>query len=174
MLLAFLVIVALALAGCGGDDGKTTGTGTPEAAAPEQLDDAFIAKVEAVCEEENAAFDALGDFPFTDFDPLNPDKKMLLKVGAYFKPTVATRRHVKAALPALGEPERGQKAWDALRARAIENQDNAIAQVQAALRSDRKTFVKTVREAERLTTDLKLDLIPAAGFDATSPCAPGI
>ncbi len=159
------MLAALALAACGG--GGTTSSST---AAGAKIDPAFVAKVDAVCAKANRRFAANGKFPFQNFDPLHPDPKLLPKVGAFFKPNIATGQMIDAELRALGEPATDARQWNAIRALAIAAHAGAIKQVHAALTSDVTGFVATVNQAKRLHTRLDSEA-RAAGFAASSPCA---
>jgi hypothetical protein len=165
--IAVLAVVG-ALAGCGGSTQK------PRPAGDERIDSAFIVKVEKVCRMGKTGFDALGEFPYADFDPLHPDAKTLPKVGAFFKPAIAVRRDIVTALEALGEPATGKAHWASLRATAIAAEHNGIKQARVALASDATAFVATVHTAQRLNHQLVDVDGPAAGFGSSSPCAEGL
>jgi hypothetical protein len=163
------MLAAVTLAGCGsGDNGSTASTTTTAAGA--KIDPAFIAKVDAVCAKASKRFAANGQFPFQSFDPLHPDPNLLPKVGAFFKPNIATERMVENQLRALGEPATGAPLWNAIRTHAIASEVNAIKQVHVALASDVTRFVATVKEANRLHGRVDAEA-QAAGFTASSPCA---
>jgi hypothetical protein len=46
----------------------------------------------------NAMPRTIGFFPFQNFDPLHPDPKLLPKVGAFFRPNVATEQMIETQL----------------------------------------------------------------------------
>jgi hypothetical protein len=167
-IIALVMLAALALAACGG--GGKTSSSTPTAAAGAKVPPAFVAKVDAVCAKANARFATNGKFPFQNFDPLHPAPKLLPKVGAFFKPNVATEQMIQTQLRALGEPATGARQRNAIRALGIAAEAGAIRQVHAALTSDVTGFVATVNQAKRLHTRLDSEA-RAAGFTASSPCA---
>ena len=162
------MLAAVTLAGCGsGDDGSTASNTTTAASA--KIAPAFLAKVDAVCAKASKRFAANGQFPFQNFDPLHPDPERLPKVGAFFKPNIATERMVQNQLRALGEPETGAPLWKAIRTHVIASEANAIKQVHVALASDVTRFVATVNEANRLHAQVDNEA-QAAGFTSSSPC----
>jgi hypothetical protein len=69
------VLLLAALAGCGG--GAERFTGGPDPAE-------FVAAVDARCERTRTATRAGPRFPFRDFDPSNPDRR-LRAVGRFFR-----------------------------------------------------------------------------------------
>ena len=71
-----LLLVLAALAGCGGEEERTTPSG-PDPAA-------FVAEVDATCERTRDAAREGPRFPFRDFDPSNPDKR-LRAVGRFYR-----------------------------------------------------------------------------------------
>jgi hypothetical protein len=163
--IGLVMLAALALAACGGG-GKTSSS----TAAGAKIAPAFLAKVDAVCAKASRRFAANGKFPFQNFNPLHPDPKQLPKVGAFFKPNLATHQMIETQLRALGEPATGASQWNAIRALAIAAEAGAIKQVHAALTSDVTGFVATVNQAKRLHTRVDSEA-RAAGFAASSPCA---
>jgi hypothetical protein len=158
-----IVAVAAALAGCGSSK-KPTQTATT--ASPAKIDPAFIARVNAVCA---AASKGATPFPYRNFNPIQPDVKLLPKVGAFF----AKRQKIADAVPGqlrhLGHPASGQSTW--ARMLVLTARDRAIAdrQIKAAEASDARAFVATVTEVSGVSSQLA-QLARAAGFSSSSPC----
>ena len=67
----------------------------------------FIRRADAACRATAAKGAALPGFPFSNFDPFHPDRKLLPKVGRYFNQPA--RRGLPRALPAKA-PEIGSAA----------------------------------------------------------------
>ena len=96
--------------------------------------DAFRGRADALCVAAAARLAALPSFPFSDFDPLRPDPKLLPKVGRFFTGPHDPRPILRALdthLRALGRPPAETSAWvDVLAARTAslainEEQDKA-------------------------------------------------
>jgi hypothetical protein len=171
-----VVLVAAGISGCGGGSSNSTATGRTTASIPEpatssRLDAAFIARANAVCARANIAVEkAHGRFPYSNFDPLHPDPKLLPKVGAFFASSQAIADHVEVELQALGDPQRNAAAWHQMLALAGKARAIAHRQVAAAQASNAPAFVATVREIE--SVDMTLGrLAITAGFAERSPCS---
>lgn len=172
---AVVVLFAAATAGCGGSSSSTatsrTTASVPQPSASSTLDAAFIAKANAVCNRANIAVEkAHGRFPYSNFDPLHPDPKLLPKVGAFFASSQAIADHVEVELEGLGDPQRNAASWHQLLALARQSRAIAHRQVAAAQAADATAFVATVHEIE--SVDMKLGrLAITAGFAERSPCS---
>lgn len=169
-----VVLLAVAIAGCGGSSNSSATSRTTasiaEPSASSRLDAAFISRASAVCTRANVATEkAHGKFPYAKFDPLHPDPKLLPKVGAFFASSQAIADRVPGELQALGDPQQNAASWH--RTLALARQSRAIAdrQVAAAQASDAPAFVATVREIESVDMKLGRSAI-AAGFAEHSPC----
>jgi hypothetical protein len=176
LVVAGVVVLPVAcIAGCGGAS-NSTGTSsiapatTPAPPASPRLDAAFIAKANAVCLRANAAVEnAHGKFPYSSFDPLHPDPKLLPKVGAFFASSQAIADRVPAELQALGDPQRSVAMWHQILALARQGRAVAHRQVAAAQASNAPAFVATVHQVE--SGDMNLGrLAITAGFAERSPC----
>jgi hypothetical protein len=112
--------------------------------------DAFIARANGLCRRAAQALSSLPPFPFRNFDPLHPRRALLPKVGAFFAGPGDPRPILGAldkALRDLQRPPGERGVWRAALAarerelRIIDQQD------RAALASDVRTFVMTVRDS---------------------------
>jgi hypothetical protein len=171
---AVVLLLAACIAGCGGSSNSTATSRTtasiPEPSASSRLDAAFIARADAVCARANAAIEkAHGKFPYSTFDPLHPDPKLLPKVGAFFASSQAIADRVPGELQALGDPQRNAALWHQML--ALSRQSRAIAhrQVAAAQASNAPAFVATVQAIESESMNLGR-LAITAGFAERSPC----
>jgi hypothetical protein len=130
----------------------------------------FIAKTDKLCAAISARFSrALGKFPYPNFDPLEPDPKTLPRVGKHFAKALPIRRAIPDQLRGLGEPTSGKQTWDAIRSLALQENTAGIKQVSAALASNAKAFVVTVKQIDQLQHAIKARAA-AAGFPKSSPC----
>ena len=130
----------------------------------------FVAKTGRLCAAIDARFTSvLGDFPYPNFDATKPDPKTLPLVGKHFAKALPIRRVIPRQLRGLGEPTTGKQAWDAIRALLLRDNAVAIKQVSAALASDSKAFVVTVKQTGRLHNTIVAKAV-AAGFPKTSAC----
>jgi hypothetical protein len=113
--------------------------------------DRFIRRADAACHATERKVQALGSFPFPDFDPFQPDPQELPKVGQFFNDPA--RRDLPSGLltklERMGRPPAGNRAWKNL----LEARSTMLAeekkQTKAALANDAPTFVKTVYQLSR-------------------------
>jgi hypothetical protein len=112
----------------------------------------FRAQANTLCTEAQARLAALPPFPFSNFDPLHPDPKLLPKVGRFFTGPGDPRpilRSLNTHLRALGPPAADMNAWTSVLAArtaalAVNNeQDNA------ALAANVQAFVKSVHDVDK-------------------------
>jgi hypothetical protein len=104
-----------------------------------------------LCSRAAAALDRLPRFPFTNFDPTHPDRKLLPQVGRFFtgrgdpRPTL---RRLDIQLRALRQPPAERAAWQ--RYLAGRRAENAARQEQdnAALAADANAFVKSLHDID--------------------------
>lgn len=127
----------------------------------------LIAHADQICTRASRQLAALPPFPFSNFDPLQPDPGLLPQVGAFFTGSGDPRpilQILNTRLRALGKPpaRRGWWAW-MLHARGAEL---AVINEQdrAALASDAPAFVQTVRDS---TNAFRQVAITATVFGAT-------
>jgi hypothetical protein len=154
-------LFAAAIAGCG-SAGKTSAQSTGGG-----IDQAFIARVTTVCNNDNAITAQKGKFPYPQFDPSRPQADLLPKVGAYFKSR--DLNDIPEQLAALGQPTQGTTQWDQLRALVDQNDANIVKQINAALASDGTAFIATLAPAQNLDNQM-LAAARQAGFPKNSPC----
>jgi hypothetical protein len=130
----------------------------------------FIAKTDKLCVALNARFHrTLGTFPYPNFNPTKPDLKTLPLVGKHFAKALPIRRTIPGQLRSLGEPTTGRQAWDAIRSLGLQENTVAIKQVSAALASNSKAFVATVKQINQLSEAISTRAT-AAGFPRTTAC----
>jgi hypothetical protein len=176
LVVAGVVVLPVAcVAGCGGSS-NSTGTSsiapasTPAPPASPRLDAAFIARANAVCVRANAAVEnAHGKFPYSSFDPLHPDPKLLPNVGAFFASSQTIADRVPAELQALGDPPQNVALWHQMLALTRQGRAVAHQQVAAAQASNAPAFVATVHKVESGDVTLRR-LAITAGFAERSPC----
>jgi hypothetical protein len=171
---AVVLLLVACIAGCGGSSNSTaTGRTTasiPEPSASSRLDAAFVARANAVCVRTNVATEkAHGKFPYSSFDPLHPDPKVLPKVGAFFASSQAIADRVPGELQALGDPQRNAPLWHQMLALSRRSRVIAHRQLAAAQASNAPAFVATVHAIESVSTNLGR-LAITAGFAERSPC----
>jgi hypothetical protein len=118
----------------------------------------FIRRANAACGATEKKVQQLGDFPFSDFDPFNPDPQVLPQVGRFFNQP--ERRRLPSALlqklGRLGKPPASRPAWQRVldaRGALIKNESK---QIQAALANDGPQFVKTLYGQSRAFNQLVL------------------
>jgi hypothetical protein len=116
----------------------------------------FIRRADAVCHATATKAARLPQFPFPNFDPFHPDKKLLPQVGRFFDQP--SRRLLPRALLTglrqLGQPPQARRAWDTLlkaRRAAIINETK---QTHAALADDAPSFVRSVYQQSRSYNNL--------------------
>jgi hypothetical protein len=148
----------------------STGTSTGKALPITQLDPVFIEGVNAICTQANKEISSKhGPFPYSNFDPLHPDRRLLPKVAAYFSGVRAIADRVPVQLGELAYPTKGAILWRTLVRLAREERAIADRQIRAAEASDVAAFVKTVREV-RSTNNKIGRLAVLGGFGTSSPC----
>jgi hypothetical protein len=131
---------------------------------------AFIAKVNAYCTSEESQFNkVLGKFPFPNFDPTKPDVKTMKLVGKHFAKDLPLRRAIPNDLNKLGQPPVGKTQWAAIKALALQSNQVALTQIQAALAGNTKAFVNTVNQSDTVQTKLTATATKA-GFSKKTPC----
>ena len=144
--------------------------GVSEAQTKPAITPAFIAKVNAYCSAVESHFNmVLGQFPFSNFDPLHPDLKTLRLVGKHFEEALPLRKAIPNQLKALGKPQAGESQWGELESLAVESDNIAMTQIRVALAGNAKGFVDTVNQ----TTSVHNKLVKSAeedGFTKSSPC----
>jgi hypothetical protein len=172
---AVVLLLVACIAGCGGSSNSTATSRTtasiPEPSGSSRLDAAFVARANAVCVRANVATEkAHGKFPYSSFDPLHPDAKLLPRVGAFFASSQAIADRVPAELQALGDPQRNAALWHQMLVLSRQSRGIAHRQVAAAQTSNALAFVTTVRAIESVDMNLGRMAI-TAGFAERSPCA---
>jgi hypothetical protein len=175
LIVAGVVLLPVAcVAGCGGSSSSNvtslTTTATPAPSASSPLDAAFIARANAICVRAIVAAEkAHGKFPYSNFEPLRPDPKLLPKVGAFFASSQAIADRVPGELQALGDPQQSVALWHQLLALTRQSRAVAHRQVAAAQASNAPAFVASVHEIESGDMNLRR-LAITAGFAERSPC----
>jgi hypothetical protein len=128
------------------------------------VDTQFRTRAGAVCRRAAAALSRLPRFPFANFDPTHPDRKLLPQVGRFFtgagdpRPTL---RRLDAQLRVLGRPAAEPVAWS--RYLAGRRAENGARQAQdtAALAADVNNFIKSLHD---INTAARRTAIAAAVF----------
>jgi hypothetical protein len=140
-------------------------------ASDTKIDHAFIGKVIAYCSAESARFTrVLGNFPFQNFNPLQPDVRTMRLVGEHFEKASSLREAIPGQLDALGQPQTGQTGWTAIKGLALHSNQIATKQAQLAIAGNTKGFVETVNQTTKLDNRLE-SLSVKYGFSKSSPCA---
>jgi hypothetical protein len=130
----------------------------------------FVTKVERWCTSVDTRFkQALGKFPFQDFNPVKPDAKKVVLVGRHFAKVLPIRRTIPRQLRALGEPATGRAQWDRIKALALRTNTIAINQTAAALSGNTRGFVATLKQLDQAHQALG-QRATAAGFRKNSAC----
>jgi hypothetical protein len=108
------------------------------------LKPAFVARANAVCVRAKTRIDAHCQFPYQNFDALNPDVKLLPKIGTFFAQSQSVSDRVPTELRQLGTPRQAQTQWSEML--TLTREDRAIAdrQITAAKASNAAGFVATV------------------------------
>lgn len=114
--------------------------------------DAFRGRAGTLCAAAAKQLAALPPFPFSNFNPLHPNPKLLPKVGQFFtgpadpRPTL---RALNAQLRALGQPPADTNAW----ARVLAARTAALAvnseQDRAALAANTAAFANSVHDVDK-------------------------
>jgi hypothetical protein len=163
------IIAALSISACGSSGNSGSAGGPGQSSTSTALDNAFIARADAVCARAKSRTDAYGEFPYQNFDPIHPDAKLLPKVGAFFAQQQSVRDRVPGELRQLGVPHQGAALWSRLDALVAQNRVINDRQTAAANAADASAFVKTVNEAQQSHEQIQ-QLGKRAGFSDSSPC----
>jgi hypothetical protein len=111
----------------------------------------FIRRADAVCRATEKTVQQQGAFPFSDFDPFNPDPQLLPQVGQFFNQP--ERRDLPSGLltklEQLGKPPASRSAWQRVLAARRTLIGNESKQTAAALAGNAPEFVKTVYQQSR-------------------------
>jgi hypothetical protein len=131
----------------------------------------FRARANALCAAAGKQFATLPNFPFSNFDPLHPDPKLLPKVGRFFTGPGDPRpimRRLDAALHALGQPPANPAGWTHLLAAQQTTVNVRTEQDNAALAANTHAFINSLKDVDRNTRQLA---ITATTFGTTT-CIP--
>lgn len=177
VVVAALAVVALAACGSSGRKAVATQSSASQGASSQQstvagqLSPAFVATVNRLCVGASKRLHKVqGSFPFSRFDPLHPDRRLLPAVGAYFQRAHLVTDRLPDALSRLAPTPAGRAAWAQIVALARTGRDISRRQVAAAKSSDASAFVATVGEVQANASRLRLIALQA-GFTPASPCA---
>jgi hypothetical protein len=112
---------------------------------------AFIRHANSACRATEAKAAQLPGFPFSNFDPFHPDKKLLPKVGRFFNQPARRRlpRALLAQLEKLGQPAASSKAWRNVLGAHRAALTTETTQIKAALAANAPAFVRTVYQSAR-------------------------
>jgi hypothetical protein len=132
----------------------------------------FIKRATAACATEHRALRKLPPFPFTDFDPLNPDPSQLPPVGQFFSGPADARpleRTLAKALAKLGRPKAGANIWRGVTSGLPKLIAGQTEQTDAALAADVARFVASVHAGDRIVEPLSFATraFGAPGCDVT-------
>ena len=144
----------------------------PASAPPANpVDAAFAAKATAICSATTKELNSHPNFPYPNFNASTGQPASLLpKVGAFFSQyTIPTEEASLTQLRAIGEPARGQVAWDSFMSLWTAWVSNVQAQVKAAEASDTNGFVATVNW---ITADRQQAIPDAAAAAGVPACGP--
>jgi hypothetical protein len=111
----------------------------------------FRDRANAVCAAANRRLAALPRFPFSNFDPLHPDPKLLPKVGRFFTGPHDPRPILRALatdLRALGQPPADRAGWARVLAARAAALDINSEQDKAALAANVSAFIKSVHDVD--------------------------
>jgi hypothetical protein len=162
-------IAAIGISACDSSGKPGSASGPAQSSTSAALDNAFIARADAVCARAKSRTDTYGQFPYQTFDPIHPDVKLLPKVGAFFAQQQSTRDQVPSELRQLGAPQQGAALWSRLIALVAQNRAINDRQTAAANAAHASAFVATVNEAQHSHEQIQR-LGKRAGFSASSPC----
>jgi hypothetical protein len=127
----------------------------------------FRRQADTLCAGAAHRLDALPAFPFSTFDPLRPDPKLLPKVGRFFTGPHDSRpilRKLNDDLGALGPPPEERSLWARFIAARKAYLADQQAQDRAALAGDIDAFIKSIHDG---TGDARRGAIAATVFGAT-------
>jgi hypothetical protein len=153
---AAVLVVTLAVGGCGDDEASAAG-----------LPADFRDKVNAVCAVEIANHDD-HPFPLSDFDPRHPTADQLATVAAYFERYGHSQQMVQQ-LKDLGEPARSAESWRSFLTLLDEDADRAADQLAAAKQRNLAAWDHTLDVADDLHQRIG-DAGQELGFDPSSDC----
>jgi hypothetical protein len=152
--LAASIVLAAVAAGCGADSSKYGS----DSAVPA----AFQQRALTVCKRALAAKEALGPWPYPEFNPTRPDWARYPGVARALATTPGLFRTWLGRMEKLGEPATGRAAWDDLVAAIRDHARIAAEQYGAAVRLDSETFTRDYEEGSAVQ-DVLLDAATAAG-----------
>ena len=127
-------IVALC-AGCGsGSATKAATKQTTTTASSGKLDPAFTAKLVGWCDQELAQLKKINGttFPYPNFDPANPDPKLLPEVGQFYAKDQPLDDALPGQLSALGQPKSGAQTWRAMNSLLVSTARASVTSFRAA------------------------------------------
>lgn len=143
---ALLGAIALAVAGCGGDDKDSGSSGGGPALTKKQ----FIAKATTVCRDTKKA-----QLPFTEKVNSLPDRTDIKRVAPLLVSALAESRKGYDRLRALPAPAKDKDLLDDYFAAAERLLDALEDLANAAKESNRPAGAKVAREAQALTADAR-------------------
>ena len=127
----------------------------------------LVAHADRICTRASRRLAGLPPFPFSNFDPLHPDPRLLPQVGAFFTGPGDPRpifQALNARLRALGRPPAADGWWT----RMLDAREAELAvineQDRAALAGDTPAFVHSVRHS---VSGFRQIAITATVFGAT-------
>jgi allene oxide cyclase-like protein len=119
----------------------------------------FIDSANALCTTAATRLNALPPFPFSNFDPLHPDPRLLPKVGRFFTGQGDPRpilRALNSGLRALGQPPASAASWThVLGARAAALKVNSE-QDSAAVTANVAGFIKSVHAVDNTSRQVAI------------------
>ena len=144
---ALLGAAALAVAGCGGDDGKDAGS---SGGGPALTKAQFIAKATTICRDTKKA-----QLPFTDKVASLPDRTDIKRVAPLLVSALGESRKGYDKLRALPAPKQDKVLLDRYFAAAGRLLDALEDLANAAKASNRPAGAKVARETAALTADAR-------------------
>lgn len=119
----------------------------------------FSDAANALCMTAGRRLSALPRFPFSNFDPLRPDPKLLPKVGRFFTGPGDPRpilRALTASLRGLGQPPADRTRWVRVLAARVAALNINSEQDKAALIANVLGFVKSVHDVDRTSRQVAI------------------
>lgn len=111
----------------------------------------FIRQANTACRAAEAKAARLPGFPFSNFDPFDPDTSLLPQVGRFFDQPA--RRRLPPALvrqlEGLGQPPASRRAWRNVLTARRTVVSTETQQIKAALADDAPAFVRTVYQQSK-------------------------